>query len=278
MKNKIINLAQQKGLLSGFTTTEIYKKHKPLDESFSYAKSIISFAMPINKGASIMASYAMEQDYHITLTDLLSDIAVEAGLVKYDICVDTAPIDDKLSAYLAGVGYYGKNSLIITEVGSYVMLGEIVTEHLFEPDAISTDDCGKCTLCIKACPTDAMDDIYGKCLAGFLQRKIVQTDSVYKLFETIYGCDICLEVCPENRAVLETSFSFEDIDIFDILKCSKKEFRKYSNYAFYWLGHNVVKRNIVVYAKNKNINIDSHLSYINSKEEYMIKALEYYGR
>lgn len=275
----IKEFAEKHNLLWGITTKEKYETHTKLNDRYAYAKSIITFAMPIKRGSGMVASYALETDYHIVLKKLLEELAIHMELEHYDICVDNSPISDKLCAVTSGIGFIGKNSLVISEIGSYIMLGEIITELEIEPTLEASGTCGSCTKCAEACPSGAIGNIYESCIAGWLQRKIPLEDWQYELFDTIYGCDICQDVCPYNKKVEKgTSFRYENIDIFDIMKCSKKEFYKYNEYAFYWLGHNVMKRNIIVYAKNKGINIDHLLQYVHSKEEYMTKAIEYYWR
>ncbi len=279
MLNKIKELANQYGLLYGITSKDRYEEFEPINERYSYADAIICFAMPIKRGQKIMASYAMEKDYHIVLKEILEKISGHLGLEKYDIAVDNSPISDKICAYTAGLGFRGKHSIIITSKGSYVMLGEIITDVLLKPSEIKHNDCGSCAICSSACPVDAIGDVYNRCIAGLLQRKVEIEFDIAEKIETIYGCDICQDVCPFNKKIeLYHSNTYENIDIFDIMKCNKKEFQKYKEYAFYWLGHNVMKRNIIIYAKNKNINIDHLLEYVNSKEAYMLKAIEYYWR
>ncbi len=279
MLNKIKELANQYGLLYGITSKERYEEFEQVNQKYSYADAIICFAMPIKRGQKIMASYAMEKDYHIVLRETLNIIAESLGLTKYDIAVDTSPISDKVCAVTSGLGFMGKHSIIITSKGSYVMLGEIITDVHLEASERKVRDCGNCTLCARACPVDAIGDVYHKCIAGLLQRKVEIDFEIAEKIETIYGCDICQDVCPYNKKI-ETyqSNTYENIDIFDIMKSSKKEFMKYSEYAFYWLGHNIMKRNIIIYAKNKNINIDHLLEHVKSKEPYMLKAIEYYWR
>ncbi len=279
MLNRLIELANQQGLLLGVTSKEKYEKYTELNEMYKYAKSIITFAMPIERGNGIMASYALSKDYHLVLKEKLSYIASILNLKRFDICVDTEPISDKLCALTSGLGFIGKNSLIITSEGSFVMLGEIVTDLELDQGEEVLTSCGTCTLCEVACPSNAIGNVYENCIAGWLQRKIVLTDSQYEMFDTIYGCDICQNVCPFNKGVqTKEVYTYENINILDIIKCSKKEFYKYKEVAFYWLGHNVVKRNIIVYAANKGIDLDSHIQYVNSKEEYMLAAIDYYWR
>lgn len=279
MLKLIEKLAQKHNLLYGITSKELYEEYEPLNERYRYAKSIICFAMPIKKGQRIMASYAMERDYHLELTETLEHIAKELKLKQYDIAVDNSPINDKICALTAGIGFKGKNTLIITKEGSYVMLGEIITDLDLETSEQVIKNCGSCTICEKACPVWAIGDVYNKCLAGLLQRKIEMDFDTMAKIETIYGCDICQDVCPYNKNV-ETYVSnrYENVDIFDIMKCNKETFKKYKEYAFYWLGHNVMKRNIIIYAKNNDINIDAYIEFVNSKEPYMLKAIEYYWR
>ncbi len=276
MKARIIKYAENNGLLVGFTSYENYKLNNKskFKSDFEFAKSIVSIAMPVNRSENVVASYATGKDYHYLVKEHLSVIEklIDAQSVSF---VDNGPVDDKLCAYLAGIGHYSTNELITAEkYGTYIVIGNIFTDYKFEVDKSSLKSCLKCNLCVKHCPTQAIGDVYNKCLAGSLQRK---KKFDYQKVTRIYGCDTCQKVCPQNnnKNILDQHQKL-DINIFDLLKCPKKEFNKYSEYAFYWLGHNLIKRNIILYAKNKNINIDDYLKYVLSKESYMLDAINYY--
>lgn len=159
-----------------------------------------------------VSRYAWGDDYHDVLKEKLRELL--AFIKSLDesadgkICVDTAPIMDKVWAARAGLGWIGKHSNLITkEYGSWVFLGEIVLNLELETDAeIVPDHCGTCTKCLDACPTGAIvaPQVVDsrKCLsyATIELRAPEIPDEIQKnLNGWLYGCDICQDVCPWNR-------------------------------------------------------------------------------
>ena len=126
---------------------------------------------------------------------------------SYRVLVDQNQHVDREAAARAGVGFYGKNTLLITRrLGSWVVLGTLVTEAEIEPSASLALDCGSCRLCIDACPTDALDEPgvldATRCLSYWSQaRGPIPEDYREPLGAQVYGCDICQDVCPWNRGV-----------------------------------------------------------------------------
>ena len=126
---------------------------------------------------------------------------------EYRVLVDENDHVDREAAARSGVGFYGKNTLLITRRhGSWVVLGTLVTDVELEPTPPLGTDCGECRLCIDACPTDALDDPgvldATRCLSYWTQsRKAVPTEYREALEDRVYGCDICQDVCPWNRGI-----------------------------------------------------------------------------
>ncbi len=125
----------------------------------------------------------------------------------YRVLVDANQHVDREGAARAGVGFYGKNTMLITRRhGSWVVLGTLVTDVDIEPSSPLELDCGDCRLCIDACPTGALDDPgtldATRCLSYWTQSP-KPIPEVYRepLEDMVYGCDICQEVCPWNRGV-----------------------------------------------------------------------------
>lgn len=183
---------------------------------FSHENNIDHFSGKISR-------YAWGDDYHdiilAKLNILSSDILKFAPESKSKCYVDTGPILEKAWAVRAGIGWQGKNSLILTKkFGSYVFLGLIVTTIEIESDQIISDHCGKCNACIENCPTGAIvrpkvvDS--NKCISYWTietKGKIDFPDNVANnLKNWVFGCDICQEVCPWNRRKIFT----EDIRYF----------------------------------------------------------------
>jgi epoxyqueuosine reductase len=126
---------------------------------------------------------------------------------SYRVLVDANQHVDREGAARAGIGFYGKNTLLITrQHGSWVVLGTLVTDVVVEPAEALSTNCGSCTLCIDACPTGALDEPgtldANRCLSFWTQAP----DSIpvgYReaIGGSVYGCDICQDVCPWNRGV-----------------------------------------------------------------------------
>jgi epoxyqueuosine reductase len=126
---------------------------------------------------------------------------------KYRVLVDANQHVDREAAARSGVGFYGKNTLLITRKhGSWVVLGTLVTTAELEPTPPLDLDCGSCRLCIDACPTGALDDPgtvdANKCLSYWTQSKHPVPEPYREALEDrVYGCDICQDVCPWNRGI-----------------------------------------------------------------------------
>jgi epoxyqueuosine reductase len=125
----------------------------------------------------------------------------------YRVLVDANQHVDREGAARAGVGFYGKNTMLITRrYGSWVVLGTLVTELELEPSPPLALDCGSCRLCIDACPTGALDDPgvldSTRCLSYWTQAPgSIPEQYREELGVQVYGCDICQDVCPWNRGV-----------------------------------------------------------------------------
>jgi epoxyqueuosine reductase len=126
---------------------------------------------------------------------------------SYRVFVDANQHVDREAAARAGVGFYGKNTMLITRRhGSWVVLGTLVTDVELEPTPRLELDCGSCRLCIDACPTGALDDPGTldamRCLSYWTQAPApIPQDYREPLAAQVYGCDICQDVCPWNRGV-----------------------------------------------------------------------------
>jgi epoxyqueuosine reductase len=126
---------------------------------------------------------------------------------SYRVLVDENQHVDREGAARAGVGFYGKNTMLITRKhGSWVVLGTLITDVEVESGAPLDLDCGSCTLCIEACPTGALDDPgvvdATKCLSYWTQSPDAIPEAYRApLSDQVYGCDICQDVCPWNRGI-----------------------------------------------------------------------------
>lgn len=164
-------------------------------------------------GQARIARYAWGRDYHdvvqARLDALLAWMRGAAG-VPFDAKtgVDDAPVQERVFAARAGLGWIGKHTCLINEdLGSWIVLGEIATSLALEPDAPVFDRCGTCQLCIDACPTGAIVEPgtvdARKCLSYLTIeiRKDIPESQRPDLGAHVFGCDICQDVCPHNAHV-----------------------------------------------------------------------------
>lgn len=157
-----------------------------------------------------LAKYSYGEDYHdvvkSVLREMVSELLEEIGDFGFRIFVDSAPVMEKAWARKSGLGWIGKNSLLISKKrGSFFVLSEIICDLDLEPDYPTTDHCGSCRKCIDACPTGAIvsDKIINgsKCISYLTIELKDEIPSTFedKLEDWMFGCDICQDVCPWNR-------------------------------------------------------------------------------
>jgi len=156
-----------------------------------------------------ISRYAQGQDYHKVMEprlDRLARFLLGRGAHVARYYVDTGPVIDRAAARRAGLGWYGKNTLIITNhgYGSWVFLGEILTDLPLPPDDPAEGDCGRCRLCLDACPTGAIVAPYlvdaRRCISYLTieHRGPIARELRPLMGDLIFGCDICQAVCPHN--------------------------------------------------------------------------------
>jgi epoxyqueuosine reductase len=163
-----------------------------------------------------ISRYAWGSDYHDVvrqgLERLEAAIRERAGEpVEARICVDTAPLLERSYARLAGLGWIGKNTMLIDQrMGSWFFLGELLLSLEIAPDAPPPDRCGTCTACIDACPTEAIVPLgidATRCISYFTieLRGAVPEEHRAGMGTHVFGCDICQDVCPWNRRAPQTA-------------------------------------------------------------------------
>lgn len=181
------------------------------------ARSVISlsynhYPKEINEDAPIkIAKYAYGEDYHTVIKEKLQDLIFifqqHFGEIHGRVFVDSAPIMERQWAQKSGLGWQGKNTLLIhKQKGSFYFLAEIISDLDLIPDNPVGDYCGKCTRCIDACPTDAIIQPYlldaSKCISYLtieLKDEMIPKEFHGKSENWAFGCDICQDVCPWNR-------------------------------------------------------------------------------
>ncbi|MCH8854501.1 MAG: tRNA epoxyqueuosine(34) reductase QueG [Planctomycetes bacterium] len=158
-----------------------------------------------------VAMYAWGDDYHdiikAKLRDVMDHLRAELSEpFEFKVCVDTSPLLERELAAAAGIGWIGKNTLVLNQkVGSYFFLGEIVTTLEIAPDEPMADHCGTCTRCLDACPTQAFPQPYemdaSRCISYLTieRRQPIRDDLHASMEDWIFGCDVCQQVCPYNQ-------------------------------------------------------------------------------
>ena len=158
-----------------------------------------------------VARYAWGSDYHDAMKQRLRELAgFVAGRVgrpvRSRVFVDDGPLVERDAALRAGLGFRGKNTNLLTPIGSYVFLGALLTDVELDVDQPVQKDCGTCRLCIDACPTQALDAAYHlaaeRCIAYLTieHRGPIADDLRPRLGEWVFGCDVCQQVCPYNAS------------------------------------------------------------------------------
>lgn len=274
LKQKLIN-QQEHGYASGFEEKDIEKRVNPallMDQPRSIIAIALAYPSKLRdapkgkkgerRGLFCRASWG--EDYHSILRRKL--VMLEAFLlerlpnVQFRSMVDTGELSDRAVAERAGIGWSAKNCAIITpEFGSYVYLGEMLTNVPFEPDTPMESQCGSCTKCIDACPTNAL--VQGgqlnsqRCIAYLTQTKDFLPEQFRKhLGNRLYGCDTCQTVCPENKGkhVLiheEMTPEAEQVKplLEPLLSISNKEFKEqFGRMSGSWRGKKPIQRNAII--------------------------------
>nr|WP_263328489.1 tRNA epoxyqueuosine(34) reductase QueG [Neobacillus sp. Marseille-Q6967] len=274
LKGRLIR-QQELGYQSGFEEPDIEKRVTPsmlLEEPLSIISIALAYPVKMKqrvegrkggrRGFFSRASWGL--DYHHILKDRLKKleefILEKVPEARFKSMVDTGELSDRAVAERAGIGWSGKNCAIITpEFGSYVYLGEMITNIPFEPDTPMEDQCGTCTACLDACPTGAL--VQGgqinaqSCIAYLTQTKgFIPEEFREKIGNRVYGCDSCQTSCPVNKG---KDFHFHEEMEADpeiakpllrpILKLSNREFKnKFGHVAGSWRGKKPIQRNAMI--------------------------------
>ncbi|PIC78840.1 tRNA epoxyqueuosine(34) reductase QueG [Sporosarcina sp. P18a] len=260
---------------SGFEEPDIEKRTEPL-LLLDQAESIIAIAVAYpsklsdsprgkkgeRRGIFCRASWG--EDYHTVLRDKLAQlelfILTKVPDARLRSMVDTGELVDRAVAERAGIGWSAKNCSIITpEFGSYVYLGEMITNLPFIPDEPMEDQCLDCNLCLDVCPTGAIIQPgqlnAQRCIAFLTQtKKPVPEEFRHKIGNRLYGCDTCQTVCPKNKGMNHThqlAFTPEPELVkpllLSLLSLSNRQFKEqYGHMSGSWRGKNPIQRNALI--------------------------------
>lgn len=213
-----------------------------------------------HNGPSNLSRYTWGTDYHLVINEYLEKLIEKLQKMntsaQFSIHCDTSPLADRYMAYLAGLGFYGKNNCFISlKWGSYVLIGTILTTLEFEPNTPLEQSCMGCNRCITACLGQCLghDEFkYDTCKSYLTQKKGDLTNeekTIIRKTPLVFGCDVCQEVCPHNQSIPATPIpEFQRvepyIDINELETLTNKEFKaKYGNRAFSWRGKKILMRN-----------------------------------
>lgn len=240
-------------------------------------KTIISIAFPylydlFYKEGINFSKYTLGKDYHVVVKEYLNKICayIESIGGKAQSFVDNNFLPERYIAHLCGIGFIGKNNMLITQkYGSYVFLGEIITDlniasFLDERRSCKSmqteteNRCGNCEICLKSCPTSSIASHRNCntniCLSYITQKKHIDDFWFDKFQGRLFGCDTCQRVCPYNKSaeisvIPEfTPFSFmNNIDIDELVNMDNRIFRdKYIQTSCGWRGKNIIIRNALI--------------------------------
>lgn len=204
-----------------------------------------------------LSYYACVKDYHYVIMNMLENVCRELSEItgqSFEPFADNSPIHEVDAAVKAGIGVLGDNGLLITEkYGSYVFIGEIVTD--ISADAIVNEkSCIHCGMCMKNCPSGALcKGVVNEkiCVSAITQKKgelTPQETELIKKNRLVWGCDICQTVCPMNRNVQETyidefvnsAHHFLEIDEVD---------ERIKTSAYNWRGKKTILRNLAIFGE-----------------------------
>lgn len=281
MKNAVTALAKELKISAvGFCAADEYDKNATNLKTASFAKNGAKNTQDVLPGAKTVvvcafnyraddekgnvARYARGLDYHTVAADKLKEIArlLADGGFGARYFSDTGDLNERLLAKLSGIAFIGRNHMAINPVfGSYFVIGYVVTDCVMEPDAPCELTCAECGRCAAACPGGALDGDFceEKCLSYISQKKGELTEYEESLLikaGSVWGCDLCQEVCPHNNnsAVTDIEEFGKDLiaDLYVDENMSNREFKRaYGNRAFAWRGKGVLIRNQNILKKSK---------------------------
>ena len=244
-----------------FTAANV--EERLLGTSLFTPKSAIVCLFPYyveHKDPSNLSRYTWATDYHLVINEYLKKLIEKLQKMNTDaqfsIHCDTSPLADRYMAYLAGLGFYGKNNCFISpKWGSYVVIGTILTTLELEPNTPLTQSCIGCNRCITACLGQCLghDEFkFDTCKSYITQKKgelTSEEEHIIAKTPLVFGCDVCQEVCPHNKDIPTTPIpEFQSvepyIDIDELDSLTNKEFKaKYGHRAFSWRGKKILIRN-----------------------------------
>ncbi len=222
------------------------------------AKSVIVYLFPYFLGEdfyvnSNISKYAVPEDYHIIAGEYLKKIATELKNTYpeniFQCFCDNSPLNEVEIAVKCGLGVKGRNTLLINrEYGSFVFIGEIVTDLELQPSLSEDRTCFSCGICEKSCPGGALKEYkvaVEKCLSDITQLKGELTQfqiQQIKKSTSVWGCDICQNVCPMNKNIKKSPIP----EFYENAKARYMSGDDITRRAFNWRGEAVINRNFKI--------------------------------
>ncbi|EUJ36257.1 YhbA protein [Listeria weihenstephanensis FSL R9-0317] len=277
-----LEVAAKEDVLTGFEHPNIDERVYP-ELIFKEPRSIIAIALaypskmknePVSRKEArrgLFSRASWGTDYHTVLREKLdlleAFIRERVPEARFKSMVDTGEFSDVAVAERAGIGWRGKNTLLISpEFGSFTYLGETLTNLPIAPDKPMGDLCGDCNKCVEACPTGSLlgeGKMNPKICLSYLSQTKGFLDEKYRdvLHNRLYGCDTCQVVCPYNRGhdfhfheAMEPDPELVKPELKPLLSISNKEFKeKFGPMAGSWRGKKPIQRNaIIVLARYKD--------------------------
>lgn len=239
-----------------------------------------------------ISSYTRGTDYHLVMENKLKEgVKYLNNLfddLKSNYYVDNGPVLEKVLAQQAGLGWIGKNTLLINEkFGTYLFLGEIFINKKLDCDKKTENKCGDCTACLENCPTNSLDIPYylnyRTCRSNLTQQKGYLDEKQAKLIgNCVWGCDDCQVVCPYNENIARGLHpEFEPKikgDIVKILNFNRKNFPKeWLNKALSWRGMRIIQRNALIAIGNLGIKNKQYKGVLIKKIKDPSPIIRYYA-
>ncbi|WP_251862112.1 tRNA epoxyqueuosine(34) reductase QueG [Clostridium sp. Marseille-Q2269] len=280
---------QNKNRQNEFEGKNINKRVDPF-QYMKEGKTIISIAFPYlfnldHKCDIYFSKYTQGRDYHIVVNEYLQKICnfIKSKGYRAEYFVDSNDLPERYIAYLCGIGFIGKNNMLITEkYGSYIFLGEIITDIEMDEDEPIECKCKDCNRCIKVCPTDSLSSKNPNiCLSYITQKKHIEDEWMTKLKGRMFGCDTCQRICPYNNNVITSDIEefkpfnyMENLNLEELIYINNKDFKeKYKLTSCGWRGKSILQRNALIncITLNNNVKVEGK----NIKSPYV---LDYYHR
>lgn len=245
--------------------------NKPIDGANTVLITALPYYFPQKEGYNL-ARFAALPDYHVYFGGILKEICNQLQSLYPDgfflPYTDNSPIDEQKAALESGLAIRGKNHLCITKQGSFVFLGEVITDlDVSLRETPPKNLCENCNLCRKACPNGALTEegfAYEKCLAYITQKKGELSEeerSALQKHRIAWGCDQCGEACPHNRGLPTAAIALPPNEVSDRIRkedlegLSDRQFReKYAQRAFAWRGKATMLRNLTILEESEHGN------------------------